>query len=310
MACKGDYAESVKPIMSCGMRGLTLATCSVWLLILNISYAIAVSGRDCGVCLLTLRRNYVYMPSHGQTQTARYKSRSATAAGMPEPTPGEGVRSAFFGIGLLRLPRFGSGEVRDGSPGPDRRPGRQCQRSGIWVFTSIVLPGATLAGIRGPGGAGAAETRAPARSQTGCGGDGFYRAAAIGRFVLEGGGTGSPDRRPLWAQGPSPQHRTRVDAAGKKTELIDTGNATLREAYEQLRCHVLAVSPGGGCFSLSVLLREGVAAWIGHCAASPRPASRLGLDTVPCSAIAPPLHAGIVQILATIALNRIQEIHP
>jgi hypothetical protein len=72
---------------------------------------------------------------------------------------------------------------------------------------------------------------------------------------------------------------------------------------------VLTVTPGGGCFGLAVLLREGVAAWIEHCAANPRPASPSGLDTVPGSAIAPPLHAGIVQILTSIALNRIREIH-
>jgi len=91
--------------------------------------------------------------------------------------------------------------------------------------------------------------------------------------------------------------------------LIDTDSATLREAYEQLRRHVLTALPGGGRFGLAVLLREGVAAWIEHCAANPLPASPTGLGPVPCSAIAPPLYAGIVQILASITLNRIQEIH-
>ena len=91
--------------------------------------------------------------------------------------------------------------------------------------------------------------------------------------------------------------------------MIDTDSATLREAYEQLRRHVLTALPGGGRFGLAVLLREGVAAWIEHCAANPLPASPTGLGPVPCSAIAPPLYAGIVQILASITLNRIQEIH-
>src|SRR5437763_1849474 len=83
---------------------------------------------------------------------------------------------------------------------------------------------------------------------------------------------GRPDRRPLWAKGPYSQHRTRFDAAGKKTALIDTDSATLREAYEQLRSHVLTALPGGGRFGLAVLLWEGVAAWIEHCAANPLPA--------------------------------------
>jgi hypothetical protein len=92
--------------------------------------------------------------------------------------------------------------------------------------------------------------------------------------------------------------------------LIDTGNATLRKAYEQLRRQVLTASPGGGCFGLSVLLREGIAAWIERCAATPLPASPTELSAVTCSTITPPLHAGVVQILASIALTRIQqEIH-
>src|SRR5436309_14592054 len=95
----------------------------------------------------------------------------------------------------------------------------------------------------------------------------------------------------------------------KKTALIDTDSATLSEAYEQLRRHVLTALPGGGRFGLAVLLREGVAGWIEHCATNPLPASPTGLAPVPCSAIAPPLYAGIVQILASITLNRIQEIH-
>ncbi len=90
--------------------------------------------------------------------------------------------------------------------------------------------------------------------------------------------------------------------------MIDTDSATLSEAYEQLRRHVLTALPGGGRFGLAVLLREGVAAWIEHCATNPLRASPTGLAPV-CSAIAPPLYAGIVQILASITLNRIQEIH-
>jgi hypothetical protein len=71
----------------------------------------------------------------------------------------------------------------------------------------------------------------------------------------------------------------------------------------------LTASPGGGSFGLSVLLREGVAAWMAHGAASLPPASSTAPDAVSNSAIASPLHAGIVQILASIALNRMEDIH-
>jgi len=57
-----------------------------------------------------------------------------------------------------------------------------------------------------------------------------------------------------------------------------------------------------------VLLREGVAAWMERMTAAmpvlcARPDHRTPL-TIPG-----PLHAGIVQILASIALGRIEEIH-
>ena len=91
--------------------------------------------------------------------------------------------------------------------------------------------------------------------------------------------------------------------------MTNTGNATFSEAYEQIRCQVFTASPGGGGFGLSVLLREGVAAWIEHCAAIRLSTPPTGPATPACPAITSPLHAGMVQILAGIALNRIQEIH-
>jgi hypothetical protein len=90
--------------------------------------------------------------------------------------------------------------------------------------------------------------------------------------------------------------------------MTGAGLATLKDGYEQLRCHVLAGSPGGGHAGLAVLIREGVAAWMERMTAampvvSARPEHRTPL-TVPG-----PLHAGIVQILASIALGRIEETH-
>ena len=85
--------------------------------------------------------------------------------------------------------------------------------------------------------------------------------------------------------------------------------AAAREAYEQLRRHMLAALPGSGRFGLAVLLQEGVAAWIERCAAdvaSNSPARPGGEAPI---VLTPPLHAGLVQILASIALSRTQEIH-
>lgn len=70
---------------------------------------------------------------------------------------------------------------------------------------------------------------------------------------------------------------------------------------------MLAGWPGGGRFGLAVVLRQGVAAWIEHCAACPAPPSLTAAREAAAGTLAPPLHAGIVQILASIALSRIHE---
>jgi hypothetical protein len=71
----------------------------------------------------------------------------------------------------------------------------------------------------------------------------------------------------------------------------------------------LAALPGSGHFGLAVLLREGMAAWIERCAERTasqfRTISNQSLAAVNTS----PLQAGIVQILASIALSRTQEMH-
>jgi len=97
--------------------------------------------------------------------------------------------------------------------------------------------------------------------------------------------------------------------------LIDTDRTAVAPAYEQLRRHMLQGSPGGGGFGLAVLLREGIAAWIDRCAdcpAPPAPARSLNPNDAaadPPLRLPPPLHAGLVQILASIAWTMTQEIH-
>jgi len=89
--------------------------------------------------------------------------------------------------------------------------------------------------------------------------------------------------------------------------VIDTGTG-LKEAYEQLRHHVLAALPGSGHFGLALLLREGVAAWIERCAGAPSQSFTSACQPL-SPIVTPTLQAGIVQILASIALSRTQEMH-
>jgi len=85
--------------------------------------------------------------------------------------------------------------------------------------------------------------------------------------------------------------------------------SSAREAYEQMRRHVVAAAPGSGRFGVAVLLREGVAAWIERCATS-APSQSVPPPSQPLSPfVTPPFQAGIVQILVHIALSRNQEMH-
>ena len=93
--------------------------------------------------------------------------------------------------------------------------------------------------------------------------------------------------------------------------MIETKPGGAVAAYEQLRRHMLAGSPGGGRFGLAVLLREGVAAWIDHCCQVAESSTNTDETvTVAPPTVPPQLHAGIVQILANIALTMTLEIHP
>ena len=96
--------------------------------------------------------------------------------------------------------------------------------------------------------------------------------------------------------------------------MIDASGGAVSEAYEQLRRHMVAALPGSWRFGLAVLLREGVAAWIERGAANlpfnsvRRPGEEPPLLPAPPSVVTPPLHADLVQILASIALSRAWEI--
>ena len=92
--------------------------------------------------------------------------------------------------------------------------------------------------------------------------------------------------------------------------MIHSGGAAAA-AYEQLRSHVLQVSPHGGHFGLILLMREGVAAWIDHGATGfTRAAASTNVErVVALSDLFPQLHAGIVDVLVHIALTTREEMN-
>lgn len=80
-------------------------------------------------------------------------------------------------------------------------------------------------------------------------------------------------------------------------------------SYEELRRRVLAGTALGGSFGLVVLLREGVVAWMGglgsrSVSVDPTASSDQRAAPLPVSN---EIHAGIVRVLASMALSGRQE---
>ena len=90
-----------------------------------------------------------------------------------------------------------------------------------------------------------------------------------------------------------------------------TGDANAAAAYEHLRRHVLQGSPRGALVGVALVRREGVAGWMdrgapGLATVGPStPADRV----VAFPDVFPPLHAGIVDVLVSIALTTREETH-
>ena len=79
-------------------------------------------------------------------------------------------------------------------------------------------------------------------------------------------------------------------------------------AYEELRSHMLAGSPGGPHSGMIVLLREGVAGWIERGAACRGLAAQSAARPWPGALLSDGLHSEIVHVLADIALTYREEV--
>src|SRR2546426_5912621 len=88
------------------------------------------------ILTLTMRHNGAYIPTDGQTEQTGSENRSVATTRMPESVSGEGGRSALRGIGFLRRPRSGSGEVRDGAAGRNRRSNEKREGGGGRVLAA------------------------------------------------------------------------------------------------------------------------------------------------------------------------------
>jgi len=81
-------------------------------------------------------------------------------------------------------------------------------------------------------------------------------------------------------------------------------------AYEELRSHMLAGSPGGPHSGTVVLFREGLAAWIERGAACRGVAVHSAALLTPRLLLSETLRGEMVHVLADIALRRTEEMEP
>jgi len=320
--CKWNYAANVRAIMpdancrwreqSVRMPPVISSTYVLLLTTVRLMRCYLLAGSD--KYLLTIRRKYIYI-CHGQKQTFKLKSRKPPAPGQPQPPSGKSFRPAVCRLRFFRPARPRSNQVRDGAQGTDRSPNHQWQCRRFRVYPTLVLPGAGSAQARRAALLGTAKARAAAQTQAQRRGNGIRSRTEIGRSIIAPGRSGASHHGSLWAQGSRAQCRTGARSPGKKTTLIGPepfANDGAATAYEELRGHILAGSPGGQHFGLILLLREGVAVWLERRITAESTAKKsAGPDaSASKSLLSHPLQAELVSVLAGIALSDREEVRP
>src|SRR5215510_8476577 len=204
---------------------------------------------------------------HAQTETARSQTRSAQTPRGVEPAPAPGPPCALSRAQLLRPPRLGAGQVRDAAPGARRWRLDQPLGRGVRPVTSFLLSGrGGLRTVR-PGRARAAQARTAGRAQAHPGGARRHCRGQSDRPFVEAGGIGAAAQAAARRLAAPTQHRAWAGAA-KKIAVSATAESgphvvDLERHYEALRNQ--ALNPAGQTplsGGLTVLLHEGVAAWV------------------------------------------------
>ena len=79
--------------------------------------------------------------------------------------------------------------------------------------------------------------------------------------------------------------------------------------YEHLRGRMLAGGAASGGFGLVVLIREGVAAWLAHAAASPVAITKIKDPITVSPIVSDDIHADVVSVLANMAMAISPQVH-
>jgi hypothetical protein len=153
---------------------------------------------------------------HGEGSQAGCEGPGAGGAGRAPPGPRARDGRAVPDRGILRSPRPGAGEVRDGAPRACRGRDGDGGGPGLRRVTADLLPGPAGAGRGGPAGVGAEAAGAPGRPQVDGRGDGVRRPGAPGGAGREFRGAQPARAGALRPGGPSAEYRAGAGAPEKK----------------------------------------------------------------------------------------------
>jgi hypothetical protein len=300
--CSGEAEPSGEEALNANNILSILGSANIW----PVEAAIGSSKY-----LLTMRHKYNYIP-HGQNQIFRPKVSSPPREGQPQSSSRKSCRSLVRDLEFFRCPRPGSSQIRDGAQSAGGPSAGQQQCNGLRLFSPFVLSGADSARERWPGCSGSAKAGAATQAQAGSRSDGLSSETEVGKSLVEAVGPGRPYSGALRPQSSCPQRRAGARAPGKKTSeiILDRPVDGAAAAYEELRRHILAGSPGGSHSGMIELLREGVAGWIESRAACRGVAVQSATRPVAPPLLCDGLHREIVHVLADIALTYREEVKP
>jgi hypothetical protein len=218
----------------------------------------------------------------------RCQTRHSPATRNSKSAASRGHRSPVCPGQFLRSQRSGPGQVRDAAARAEREPFGNWRSDGFRFLPALLLSSAgSLPGAWGRR-PGTPQTGPHTGAQTDRRGLGLPRRNTQEGAIRAGAGTGALDRRAVWDQGASTQHRTQPAASSKKTPLDESGDpriagSDLTAQYEQLRREATSCSEHAAQgLGLALFLRHGMTAWMqawSHCSDSatdnqhPRPAT-------------------------------------
>src|SRR5882762_3026617 len=217
MTCKTNFVPTVKEIMP---QRTTLYICVERLfatICASEAQKVLDKALDMDIIIFTVEGwhsgDLVNAQQGGQKIQARCPQAARHAQSASERRDRPLVRNWRF----LRSRRHCASQVRDASPRHSRQALSHSVRYSIRLLTPYLLSSGNRLSARWPFRALAREAGTPARSQTHVGGFGFRYATPGDRSFATCSGLGRCHPGTLRYQCASTEHRTRTEAAGKKT---------------------------------------------------------------------------------------------